>query len=86
MIYELAGFSTTARSLTCVGCEDQPVYEGHAVMFIFNRSLWAVGAGLATACAIVAASFLLNRPGSLPASPAPAAASGEAPIAVHPAS
>jgi len=55
-------------------------------MFIFNRSFWAVGAGLATACAIVAASFLLNQRPALPAAQGPAAASGEAVSAVHPAS
>jgi hypothetical protein len=55
-------------------------------MFIFNRSFWAVGAGLATACVIVAASFLLNQPSVLPAPHGPAAASGEAASAVHPAS
>jgi hypothetical protein len=46
-------------------------------MFIFNRSFWAVAAGLSTACAIVAASFLLNQPASLPEGNGPAAASSE---------
>ena len=55
-------------------------------MFIFHRSFWAVGAGIATACAIVAASVILNRPPSKPAASAPASLSSEAPAAAVPAS
>jgi hypothetical protein len=53
-------------------------------MFIFHRSFWAVAAGIATACAIVAASVLLNRPASIPATSGPAAASSEAPAEAGP--
>jgi hypothetical protein len=55
-------------------------------MFIFNRSFWAVGAGIATAGALVVASFVLNRPPSLPASDAPAAAHEAATLVIRPAS
>jgi hypothetical protein len=40
-------------------------------MFIFNRSFWAVGAGLGTALVIVAASFVVNRPASVSAAQSP---------------
>lgn len=52
--------------------------KGDGAMFIFNRSFWAVGAGLATALLIVAASFVLSRPASVPAPETPAAATGAA--------
>jgi hypothetical protein len=42
-------------------------------MFIFNRSLWTVGAGLGTALAIVAASHFLNRSPTLPPVQSPTA-------------
>ncbi|HEV7715620.1 MAG TPA: hypothetical protein VGO53_08485 [Steroidobacteraceae bacterium] len=55
-------------------------------MFIFHRSFWAVGAGIATACAIVAASVILNRPPSIPAASGPAKVSSEVLPALAPAS
>jgi hypothetical protein len=55
-------------------------------MFIFHRSFWAVGAGVATACAIVAASLLLNRPAAPPSSAIAPAASTETRAQADPAS
>jgi hypothetical protein len=55
-------------------------------MFIFNRSFWTVGAGLGTALAILAASFLLDRPAAAPKAAADAAASSAKPQMERPAS
>jgi hypothetical protein len=55
-------------------------------MFVFNRSFWTVGAGLGTALAIVAASFLLDRPAAAPKPAADVATIGASSQTVRPAS